>query len=60
MISLDSRREAVKQVQEVLADPQPLENEKIVFNAGDRCISIAMKSKDYLKLVSSRDVDITS
>jgi len=45
---------------EVLVDPKLLENEKIVFNAGDRCFSIAMKSEDYIKLVNPKIVDITS
>lgn len=36
---------------EVIADPQLFENEKIVFNAGDRSFSIAMKSEDYKKIV---------
>jgi prolyl-tRNA editing enzyme YbaK/EbsC (Cys-tRNA(Pro) deacylase) len=45
---------------EVLADPQLLENEKIVFNAGDRRFSVAMKSEDYIKLVNPTIADITS
>jgi len=45
---------------EVLVDPKLLKNEKIVFNAGDRSFSIAMKSEDYLKLVNPRIIDITS
>lgn len=36
---------------EVYADPTLFINEKIVFNAGDRGFSIAMKSKDYKTLV---------
>lgn len=36
---------------EVVADPGIFENEKIVFNAGDRCFSLAMKSEDYRALV---------
>jgi Cys-tRNA(Pro) deacylase len=35
----------------VYTDKGLLTNEKIVFNAGDRSFSIAMKSKDYIKLV---------
>lgn len=27
-------------------------NKKIIFNAGDRCVSIAMLSSDYIKLVN--------
>jgi prolyl-tRNA editing enzyme YbaK/EbsC (Cys-tRNA(Pro) deacylase) len=36
---------------EVLVDPTVLLNEKIIFSAGDRRISIAMKSEDYKNLV---------
>lgn len=35
---------------EIVADPALFENEKIVFNAGDRCFSIAMRSEDYRRL----------
>lgn len=35
----------------VYVDPTLLENEKIIFNAGDRSFSIALKTKDYLDLV---------
>ncbi|OGG16596.1 hypothetical protein A3D77_06300 [Candidatus Gottesmanbacteria bacterium RIFCSPHIGHO2_02_FULL_39_11] len=35
----------------VYIDPKVLENEKIIFNAGDRSFSIAMKSEDYFTLV---------
>lgn len=38
----------------VVADPLVFENEKIVFNAGDRRFSIAMNSADYLKIVGPR------
>ena len=44
---------------EVIVDPKLLENEKIIFNAGDRCFSIAMKSKDYTTLISPTIVNIT-
>ncbi|MCL5091039.1 MAG: hypothetical protein M1514_03455 [Patescibacteria group bacterium] len=37
---------------EVVADPKLFENEKIVFNAGDRRFSIAMKSEDYKTIVA--------
>ena len=37
---------------ELVADPTLFENEKIVFNAGDRCFSLAMKSEDYKRLVN--------
>jgi Ala-tRNA(Pro) deacylase len=44
---------------EVIADPQLFENEKIVFNAGDKSFSVGMKSKDYQKLVNPKVVNIT-
>ncbi|MCL5798364.1 MAG: hypothetical protein M1366_06230 [Patescibacteria group bacterium] len=37
---------------EVLVDNGLFENEKIIFNAGDRRYSIAMKSADYKSLVN--------
>lgn len=39
---------------EVLADEKLFENDKIVFNAGDRCFSVAMKSVDYKNLVNPK------
>ena len=36
---------------EVIADPSLFENEKIVFNAGDRRFSVAMKAENYKVLV---------
>ena len=39
---------------EVVADPALFENEKIVFNAGDRSFSLAMRSEDYRNLVKPR------
>ncbi len=39
---------------EVVVDPSLLQNEKIVFNAGDRSFSIGMKSADYKMIVSPR------
>lgn len=36
---------------DVLADESLFANEKIIFNAGDRSFSVAMKSEDYQKLV---------
>lgn len=36
---------------EVFVDPKLFENEKIIFNAGDRSFSVAMKSEDYKRLV---------
>jgi prolyl-tRNA editing enzyme YbaK/EbsC (Cys-tRNA(Pro) deacylase) len=44
---------------EVVADPKLFKNEKIVFNAGDRCFSIGMKSKDYKRLVNPKIAEIT-
>jgi Ala-tRNA(Pro) deacylase len=37
---------------EVYADESLFGNEKIVFNAGDRSFSVAMRSEDYKKLVN--------
>lgn len=34
-----------------VVDPDLFKNEKIIFNAGDRRFSIAMKSKDYKNIV---------
>jgi len=42
-----------------IVDPNLFENEKIVFNAGDRSFSVGMKSDDYKKIVSPNIVDIT-
>ncbi|TRZ51222.1 hypothetical protein D4R99_04645, partial [bacterium] len=39
---------------EVLVDPRLFEIEKIVFNAGDRRFSVAMKSEDFKKIVNPR------
>ena len=39
---------------EVIADLTLFENQKIVFNAGDRSFSIAMNSKDYIELVKPK------
>jgi Ala-tRNA(Pro) deacylase len=44
---------------EVVADPKLFENEKIVFNAGDRRFSVAMRSADYDKLVNPMVESIT-
>lgn len=44
---------------EVVADEKLFGNEKIVFNAGDRCVSLAMKSEDYKKLVKPKIASIT-
>lgn len=45
---------------EIFADPKLFENEKIVFNAGDRRFSVAMKSEDYKNLVNPQIVSIIS
>lgn len=39
---------------EVIVDPLLLENEKIIFNAGDRSFSIGMGSQDYIYIVEPR------
>lgn len=39
---------------EVLVDPTLFQNEKIVFNAGDRKFSVAMRSADFKVLVQPR------
>ncbi len=44
---------------EVVADPKLLTNENIIFNAGDRSFSVAMKSKDYKKIVEPKVEEIT-
>ena len=44
---------------ELVVDPLLFDNEKIIFNAGDRGFSIAMLSKDYEKLVTPKIVPIT-
>jgi Ala-tRNA(Pro) deacylase len=44
---------------EVIADDAIFYNEIIIFNAGDKSFSIAMKSADYKKLVNPRVVSIT-
>lgn len=43
----------------VYVDPSLCEHEKIVFNAGDRSVSLAMRSADYCALVDPTIVDIT-
>jgi Ala-tRNA(Pro) deacylase len=39
---------------EVITDSMLYDNEKIVFNAGERTFSVAMKSEDYQHLVKPR------
>ena len=43
----------------VIADPALFENDKIVFNAGDRSFSVAMRAADYQRLVNPEIVPIT-
>lgn len=42
----------------VLADPTLFENDKIVFNAGDRRFSVAMRAADYKRIVNPEIVEI--
>lgn len=44
---------------QVFADKGVFENEKVIFNAGDRRVSIAMKTKDYQTLVNPLVGEIT-
>lgn len=44
---------------EVVVDNKLFENDKIIFNAGDRRYSIAMKSEDYKKIVGPKIEEIT-
>ncbi len=37
---------------DMVVDPSLFENEKIIFNAGDKRFSIAMRSEDYKKVVN--------
>lgn len=37
---------------QVVVDPSLFENEKIIFNAGDRQFSVGMKSEDYRRVVN--------
>ena len=43
----------------VIVDPKLFDNEKIIFNAGDRCFSVAMKSEDYKTIVQPVIEEIT-
>lgn len=43
----------------VVVDPSLFNNEKIIFNAGDRSCSIAIKSEDYKKIVKPEIAIIT-
>ncbi|MDO8497578.1 MAG: YbaK/EbsC family protein [bacterium] len=42
----------------VIVDPVLLENEKIIFNAGDRRFSVGMLSKDYMSIVKPTQAPI--
>ena len=42
----------------VYVDKKMFGNEKIIFNAGDRCFSVAMNSEDYRRLVCPLEVNI--
>jgi Ala-tRNA(Pro) deacylase len=44
---------------DVICDTALFENEKIVFNAGDRSFSVGMNADDYRRLAEPRVVDIT-
>lgn len=44
---------------EVLADSSLLKHSEIIFNAGDRRYSIALKSEDYIKIVKPQIAIIT-
>lgn len=44
---------------ETVVDPKILESEKIIFNAGDKRFSIAIKSKDYVEAVQPQIDSIT-
>ena len=44
---------------EIIADKNIFNNEKIIFNAGDKRISIAMNSDDYQQLTKPTIADIT-
>lgn len=43
---------------ETIVDRKLFDNEKIIFNAGDRRFSVAMKSKDYRNLVQPMVAEI--
>lgn len=45
---------------EVIVDPSLFENERIVFNAGDKRFSIGMKSADFREIVKPKVTTITS
>ena len=43
---------------DVIADPELFGNEKIVFNAGDRRFSVAMRTEDYKRIVDPQIASI--
>ncbi len=43
----------------VIVDPKLFDNEKIIFNAGDRRFSVAMRAEDYKRIVNPEIVEIT-
>ncbi len=43
----------------VFADQKVFDNKRIIFNAGDKRVSIAISTEDYKKLVDPQVVDIT-
>ena len=43
---------------EVYVDPSLFDHEKIIFNAGDRRVSVAMKSEDYKQIVNPKIIEI--
>jgi prolyl-tRNA editing enzyme YbaK/EbsC (Cys-tRNA(Pro) deacylase) len=43
---------------DVIADPELFRNEKIVFNAGDRRFSVAMRAEDYKRIVHAQIASI--
>lgn len=44
---------------QVFVDEKVIKNDVIIFNAGDKRVSIALRTKDYIKLVEPQVVDIT-
>lgn len=43
---------------EVYVDPSLFDHEKIIFNAGDRRVSVAMKSEDYKRIINPKIIEI--
>ncbi len=43
----------------VIVDPRLFDNERVIFNAGDRCFSIAIKSEDYKRIINPQIESIT-